>query len=62
MKFNVVALDVSDAALEVCKKLGADAVFNSRSNTDYVNDLKKLTNGGAKAACVFSNADAVSCN
>ncbi|KAK0812843.1 hypothetical protein LTR02_003120 [Friedmanniomyces endolithicus] len=58
MSFKVVALDVNDATLEVCKKQGADAAFNSRSNKDYVEELKKLTNGGVKAACVFSNADA----
>ncbi|KAK0354485.1 hypothetical protein LTR91_017742 [Friedmanniomyces endolithicus] len=60
MGFKVVALDVNDATLEVCKKQGADAVFNSMSNKDYVEELKKLTSGGVKAACVFSNADAVS--
>lgn len=60
MGMKVVGLDVNDATLEVCKSQGADAVFNSRSNKDYVEELKKLTNGGAKAACVFSNVDAVS--
>ncbi|KAK5117994.1 hypothetical protein LTR62_004038 [Meristemomyces frigidus] len=56
--YKVVALDINDATLEVAKKLGADAVFNSRSNKDYAEEIKKLTNGGVKAACVFSNADA----
>lgn len=60
MGFKVVALDINDATLDVCKQQGADAVFNSRTNKDYVEELKKLTAGGAKAACVFSNADAVS--
>lgn len=59
MGFKVVALDINDATLDVCKQQGADAVFNSRTNKEYVEELKKLTNGGAKAACVFSNADAV---
>ncbi|KAK0262609.1 hypothetical protein LTR01_007144 [Friedmanniomyces endolithicus] len=58
MGFKVVALDVNDATLEVCKKQGADAVFNSRTNKGYVEELKKLTSGGVRAACVFSNADA----
>lgn len=57
MGYKVVALDVNDATLEVCKKQGADAIFNSRTNKGYVGELKGLTNGGAKAACVFSNAD-----
>lgn len=56
---KVVAIDINDATLEVCKSQGADAVFNSRTNKSYVEELKKLTNGGAKAACVFSNAQAV---
>ena len=58
--YKVVAIDINDATLDVCKKQGADAVFNSRTNQDYQDELKKLTNGGAKAACVFSNAQAVS--
>ncbi|KAK3116450.1 hypothetical protein LTR53_003176 [Teratosphaeriaceae sp. CCFEE 6253] len=59
MGFRVVALDVNDATLEVCRKQGADAVFNSRSNGGYVEELKELTGGGVRAACVFSNADQV---
>lgn len=56
--YKVVALDINDATLDVCRKQGADAVFNSKNDKEYVEKLKKLTNGGAKAACVFSNADA----
>lgn len=59
MGIRVVALDVNDATLEVCKKQGADAVFNSKTNKNYAEELQALTSGGAKAACVFSNADAV---
>jgi alcohol dehydrogenase, propanol-preferring len=57
---KVVAIDINDATLDVCKKQGADVVFNSKTNKDYAAQLKELTNGGAKAACVFSNAQAVS--
>lgn len=57
---KVIAIDVNNATLEVCKEQGADAIFNSKVNKDYVEELKKLTNGGCKAACVFSNAQAVS--
>ncbi|KAK3066624.1 hypothetical protein LTR53_016956 [Teratosphaeriaceae sp. CCFEE 6253] len=57
MGFRVVTLDVNDATLEVCRKQSADAVFNSRSNQTYVEELKELTGGGVRAACVFSNAD-----
>lgn len=56
---KVVALDINDSTLEVCKKQGADAIFNSKTNTNYVKELKELTQGGVKAACVFSNAQAV---
>ena len=57
---KVVALDINDGALEACKKQGADAVFNSKNDSNYVEELKKLTKGGVNAACVFSNAQAVS--
>lgn len=56
---NVVAIDINDATLEVCKQQGADAVYNSRTNVSYIDELKQLTKGGCKAACVFSNAQAV---
>lgn len=57
---KVIAIDINDATLEVCKQQGADAVFNSKTNKNYAEELKQLTNGGCKAACVFSNAQAVS--
>lgn len=56
MGANVVAIDVNEKTLENAKTQGADATFNSRSNSGYVEDLKKLTNGGVHAAAVFSNA------
>lgn len=56
---KVAAIDINDATLEVCKQQGADIVFNSKNNKDFAEELKKATNGGAKAACVFSNAQAV---
>jgi alcohol dehydrogenase, propanol-preferring len=57
--YKVAAIDINDATLEVCTQQGADAVFNSQTNKDFAEQLKKVTNGGAKAACVFSNAQAV---
>lgn len=59
MGVKVVALDINDATLQVVQEQGADATFNSRTNKSYVKELRTLTNGGVKAACVFSNADAV---
>lgn len=58
MGYKVLGIDINDQTLEVFKKQGADAIFNSRSNKDYVAELKKLTSGGVHAAAVFSDADA----
>ena len=58
MGCKVVGVDISDEILATCKAQGADAVFNSRSNKNYVKELLELTGGGVKAAAVFSNADA----
>ncbi|GIZ37831.1 hypothetical protein CKM354_000126400 [Cercospora kikuchii] len=58
MKLKVIAVDINDETLEVCKELGADAVYNSKSNESHVEDIKQLTQGGVHATCVFSNADA----
>jgi D-arabinose 1-dehydrogenase-like Zn-dependent alcohol dehydrogenase len=58
MGYQVIGIDINDETLKVFKSQGADAVFNSRSNKDYVEELKKLTNGGVHAAAVFSDADA----
>ncbi|KXT07910.1 hypothetical protein AC579_4520 [Pseudocercospora musae] len=58
MGIKVAAIDINDATLAVCKEKGADATFNSKTNPDHAEELKGLTNGGVKAACVFSNAQA----
>jgi alcohol dehydrogenase, propanol-preferring len=57
MGCNVVGIDINDKILATCKAQGADAAFNSMTNKKYVEELKKLTYGGVKAAAVFSNAD-----
>lgn len=58
MGCHVVGIDINDDILAQCKAQGADAVFNSMTSKDYVEELLKLTGGGVKAAAVFSNADA----
>ena len=58
MGARVVCLDISDAALQTCRALGADAVFNSRSDGAYVEGVRKLTGRGLDAVAVFSNAQA----
>ncbi|KAL2350604.1 alcohol dehydrogenase [Cryomyces antarcticus] len=58
MGLRVIGIDINDNTLEVCKQQGAEAVFNSRSDKNYIEDLQKLTGGGCHAVAVFSNADA----
>ncbi|KAK3709392.1 hypothetical protein LTR37_010953 [Vermiconidia calcicola] len=56
MGLKVVGLDVNDDMLEIVKKNGADAVFNTRTNSDYAAEVKKLTGSGCHAVAVYSNA------
>jgi D-arabinose 1-dehydrogenase-like Zn-dependent alcohol dehydrogenase len=56
MGLKVVAIDVNDDMLEIVKKNGADAVFNSRTNSDYAAEVKKLTGNGCNGVAVYSNA------
>jgi propanol-preferring alcohol dehydrogenase len=58
MGCKVACIDINDDILAQCKAQGADAVFNSMSNKNYVKELLQLTGGGVNAADVFSNADA----
>lgn len=56
MGCKVVGVDINDKVLETAKEAGADLVFNSRSNPNYIEELRKATDGGAHAASVFSAA------
>jgi len=58
MGAKVLGVDINDATLEVFKKQGGDLVYNSRSNPNYIEELKKATGGGAHAVAVFSDANA----
>jgi D-arabinose 1-dehydrogenase-like Zn-dependent alcohol dehydrogenase len=59
MGYKVIGIDISDDILAVCKAQGADHVFNSRTNKDYVKEIKELTGGkGVDTVAVFSAADA----
>lgn len=58
MGIHVVGIDINDTILAECKAQGADAVFNSMTNKEYVAEIIKLTGGGVGAAAVYSNADA----
>lgn len=56
MGLKVVGIDVADANLDATKKQGADVVFNSMSNPNWAQDVKKLTGGGVQAVAVYTNA------
>ena len=56
MRLSVIAIDVNDAQLESARSLGADLVINSRTESDYIDKIKAVTEGGAHAAVIFSAA------
>lgn len=59
MGYKTIGLDINDNQLDMAKKVGADAVFNSMTNKNYVEEVKKLADGkGVHAAAVFSAANA----
>jgi D-arabinose 1-dehydrogenase-like Zn-dependent alcohol dehydrogenase len=58
MGAKVIGVDINDEILANVKSQGADVTFNSRTNSKYVQEIRDLTNGGAPAVAVFSNADA----
>jgi D-arabinose 1-dehydrogenase-like Zn-dependent alcohol dehydrogenase len=62
MSFRVVCVDINDDILNTVKSQGADAVFNSRTNKNYIEEARAFMvrgpNKGADAVAVFSAADA----
>ncbi|KAF2265500.1 alcohol dehydrogenase [Lojkania enalia] len=58
MGIKTIGLDINDAQLEAAKNAGADAVFNSMTNKNYTEDIKKLTGKGCHAAAVYSASNA----
>lgn len=58
MGAKVIALDVNDDVLNVAKAQGADYIFNSRTNKHYQDEILRITDGGAHAVAVYSDADA----
>jgi len=54
MGFKVIGIDINDEILAAAAKIGADLTFNSRTNPSYVEELRKLTGGGADATIVYS--------
>lgn len=58
MGYKTIGLDINDSQLEMAKKVGADATFNTMTNKNYSEELKKLTGKGCHAAAVYSAANA----
>ncbi|KAK3077521.1 hypothetical protein LTS18_010021 [Coniosporium uncinatum] len=59
MGYKIIGIDISDDFLAVVRAQGADHVFNSRTDQDYVTKIRELTGGGgADAVAVFSAAAA----
>jgi propanol-preferring alcohol dehydrogenase len=54
MGLNVIGLDISDVQLETATSSGADYVFNSMTDKDYVKKIIDLTGGGVHAAVNFT--------
>ncbi len=44
---QVIAIDIDDETLNLAKKMGAIATINATQNTDVIEQVKSLTNGGA---------------
>ncbi|KAI1852251.1 hypothetical protein JX266_002429 [Neoarthrinium moseri] len=54
MGYNVIGLDIAQAALEEAEASGAEHVFNSMTDTDYVHKILDITSGGVHAAVNFT--------
>ena len=50
----MIAIDIDDDTLENAKKAGVEHAFNSRSNPNIIEEIKKVTSGGADAVAVFT--------
>ncbi|PGH26925.1 hypothetical protein AJ80_01306 [Polytolypa hystricis UAMH7299] len=55
--YEVIGVDIDDNTLETAKSSGADHVFSSRSNPDFISEIKKITasddGDGVDAVAVF---------
>lgn len=58
MGIKTIALDINDSQISMAKTLGADAAFNSKTDPNYIDNIKKLTDGkGCHAAAVYSGSN-----
>jgi propanol-preferring alcohol dehydrogenase len=54
----VLAIDTGKDKKDLCNRLGADSWIDFRESKDIVDDVKKVTNGGAHAAIITSTSSA----
>ncbi|KAF1992148.1 alcohol dehydrogenase [Aulographum hederae CBS 113979] len=54
MGLKVIALDIAPGPLAEAKNIGADHVFNSLKDTNYIADILSITSGGVDAAVNFT--------
>jgi len=47
MGANVVAVDISDAALQLAKSMGAVAIVNGKTSANVTKEIRDITDGGA---------------
>jgi propanol-preferring alcohol dehydrogenase len=56
MGHKVIAIDITEAAIEEAKICGADHTFNSITDKDYKKKIIELTGGGVHAAVNFTSS------
>jgi len=54
--YKVIGVDLVDGQLEEAKLSGADYTFNPKTDKDYVQKIKEITDGGCHAAVNFTNS------
>lgn len=56
--YSVIGLDINDAQLAEATSCGADHAFNTKTNSDYVQAIKKLTGGGCHGVVNYTSSKA----
>ena len=56
MGHKVIAIDITEAAIEEANICGADHVFNSMTDKDYKKKIMEITGGGVHAAVNFTSS------
>ena len=56
--YLVIGLDVIDGQLDEARSCGADHVFNTQTDPDYVQKIKQLTSGGCHAVVNYTSSKA----